>query len=67
MECLLPHLCMVTVPHKMVRLERMLDYRGVRLERFHCTRMCWNRVNADVMGVMSLLMVPVPPRRRVWS
>ena len=37
MECLLPYLCMVTVPHIMVRLERMLDYRGVGLERFHCT------------------------------
>ena len=37
MECLLPYLCMVTVPHIMVGLERMLDYRGVRLERFHCT------------------------------
>ena len=36
MECLLPYLCMVTVPHIMVRLERMLDYRGVGLERFHC-------------------------------
>ena len=34
MECLLPYLCMVTVPHVMVRLERMLDYRGVRLARF---------------------------------
>ena len=31
MECLLPYLCMVTVPHIMVRLERMLDYRGVGL------------------------------------
>ena len=38
MECLLPYLCMVTVPHIMVRLERMLDYRGVRLARFHCRR-----------------------------
>ena len=37
MECLLPYLCMVTVPHIMVVLERMLDYRGVRLARFHCT------------------------------
>ena len=37
MECLLPYLCMVTVPHIMVGLERMLDYRGVELERFHCT------------------------------
>ena len=26
---------MVTVPHIMVGLERMLDYRGVGLERFH--------------------------------
>ena len=37
MEYLLPYLCMVTVPHIMVELERMLDYRGVRLVRFHCT------------------------------
>ena len=36
MECLLPYLCMETVPHIMVGLERMLDYRGVRLTRFHC-------------------------------
>ena len=36
MECLLPYLRMVTVPHIMVGLERMLDYRGVRLARFHC-------------------------------
>ena len=36
MECLLPYLCMVTVPHIMVGLERVLDYRGVGLERFHC-------------------------------
>ena len=36
-ECLLPYLSMVTVPHIMVGLERMLDYRGVGLERFHCT------------------------------
>ena len=27
---------MVTVPHIMVALERMLDYRGVGLERFRC-------------------------------
>ena len=37
MECLLPYLSMVTVPHIMVGLERMLDYKGVGLERFHCT------------------------------
>ena len=36
MECLLPYLCILTVPHIMVRLERMLVYRGVGLERFHC-------------------------------
>ena len=36
MECLLPYLCMVTVPHIMVRLKRMLDYRGVGLARYHC-------------------------------
>ena len=36
MECLLPYLSMVTVPHIMVGLERMLDYRGVGLEMFHC-------------------------------
>ena len=36
MECLLPYLCMVTVPHIMVGLERMLDYRGVRSVKIHC-------------------------------
>ena len=36
MEYLLPYLCMVTVHHIMVGLERMLDYRGVGLARFHC-------------------------------
>ena len=25
------------VPHKMVGLERMLDYGGVGVQRFHCT------------------------------
>ena len=41
MECILPYFCMVIVPHIyiMVGLERMLDYRGVGLERFHCM---WN-------------------------
>ena len=39
MEYLLPYLCMVTVPHNiMVGLERMLDYRGVGVARFHCIR-----------------------------
>ena len=37
MECLLPYLSMVIVPRIMIGLERMLDYRGVSLERFHCT------------------------------
>ena len=36
MECLLPYLSILTVPHIIVRLERMLDYRGVGLARFHC-------------------------------
>ena len=36
MECLLPYLSMVTVPYIMVGLERRLDYRGVRLAKFHC-------------------------------
>ena len=27
---------MVTVPHIVVGLERMLDYRGVGLAKFHC-------------------------------
>ena len=34
MECLLPYLCMVSVPHIMVGLKRML-YRGVGLAKFH--------------------------------
>ena len=37
MELLLPYLYIVTVPHIMVGLERMLDYRGVGLARFHST------------------------------
>ena len=39
MECILPYLCMVTAPHIMVGLERilMLDYKGVGLARFHCS------------------------------
>ena len=32
MECLLPYLC----NHIMVGLERMSDYKGVGLARFHC-------------------------------
>ena len=37
MGYLLPYLCMVTVSHIVAGLERMLDYRGVGLVRFHCT------------------------------
>ena len=35
----MPHTILIygDVPHIMVGLERMLDYRGVGLERFHCT------------------------------
>ena len=46
MECLLPYLCMVTVPHIIVELERMLDYRGVGLARCHCNHknMCRNQL-----------------------
>ena len=48
MECLLPYLGMVTVPHIMVGLERMLGYRGVGLERVHCIYirlyMCFVRI-----------------------
>ena len=36
MECLLPYLCMATVPRIMVGIERMFDYRGAGLVRFHC-------------------------------
>ena len=46
MECLLPYLCMVTVPHIMVGLERMLDKKGVGLARFHC--MCSFEINTSV-------------------
>ena len=35
-QCFLVQSNMVTVPHNMVGLERMLDYRGVGLQRFHC-------------------------------
>ena len=43
MECLLPYSGMVTVPNIMVGLERMLDYRGVGLVRFHCTQIASTR------------------------
>ena len=34
-ECLRPYLFMVTVPHIMAGLERMLDYRVVGLVKFY--------------------------------
>ena len=36
MEWLLAYIDMVTVPHQMFGLEKISDYRGVGLERFHC-------------------------------
>ena len=41
MESLLPYLCIVTVPHIMVELMGMLDNRGIGLERFHSTLLCY--------------------------
>ena len=56
MECLLPYLSMVTVPHIMVGLERMLDYRGVGLERFHCFLQTIQQFSAvSATGAYSLL------------
>ena len=40
---------MVTVPHIMVGLERMLDYSGVRLARFHCIE-AWEYCGYSVLG-----------------
>ena len=45
MECHLPYFCMVTVPHIMVGFERMLDYRGVGLVRFHCIQLATNHLH----------------------
>ena len=36
-EWLIAYFSMATVPHKMVGLERMSDYRGVGIQRFHWT------------------------------
>ena len=51
MECLLPYLSMVTVPHIMVGLERMLDYRGVGLERFHCISLFRGILRYSELGI----------------
>ena len=52
MECLLPYLCMVTVPHIMVGLERMMDYRGVGLARFYCIAI--NNMVVCVIGMFTV-------------
>ena len=51
MECLLPYLSMVTVPHIMVGLERMLDYRGVGLDRFNCSN-----YSCDIIMITIIIM-----------
>ena len=38
MECLLSYLCMVTIPHIMVGLEKMLDYRGFTVRMYVCMK-----------------------------
>ena len=55
MEGLSSYLCMVTVPHVMVGLERMLDYRGVGLARFHCNDGCISKCGqiVDEVGLYS--------------
>ena len=69
MECLLPYLCMVTVPHIMVGLERMLDYRGVGLVKFHCTCLgvwvCFIGVNCTNSSVTVPIgtLLSLPPLR----
>ena len=57
MECLLPYLSMVTVPHIMVRLERMLDYRGIRLERFHRMYLCCSFIHTYVCAYIHQILV----------
>ena len=56
-ECLLPYLSIVTVPHIVVGLERMFYYRGVGLESFHCIKLhthapsaAYNRVPSKVVS-----------------
>ena len=59
MECLIPYLCMVTVPHIMAGLESMLDYRSVGLERFHC--MCYVSMYSET----SLIRHSMGPEKNV--
>ena len=56
MECLLPYLCMVTVHHIMVGLERMLDYRGVGLERFHCMKIEYTSIKIGVITCINFVL-----------
>ena len=51
---LIPYISMVDVPHKMVGLERMLDYRGVGLERFHCTNFAFQHSSSKNVTVKIL-------------
>ena len=55
-ECLLPYLCMVAVPQKMVGLDRMLDYRGVRSERFYCSYVVFTSFSSALL-VFSISIV----------
>ena len=64
MECLLPYLCMVTVPYIMVGLERMLDYKGVGLARFHCTTIAYLVTSHEWVVFCDGLHVCMSP---VWS
>ena len=57
MEYLSPYLCMVTVPHIMVGLERMLDYRDVGLARFHCMYVWYLRSSYSFPTSVRPLMV----------
>ena len=41
---------MVTVPHKMFRFQRMLDYKVIGLQRFHCTPMLGYFFITDTVG-----------------
>ena len=68
MECLLPYLCMVTVPHIMVGLEKMLDYRGVGLGRFHCIVVGIEKISAWNCAIQWTLIYPTPfaPSHECW-
>ena len=48
-------LCMVTVPYIMVGLERILDYRGVGLARFHCSENLFNQDQDEGSSILHSL------------